>query len=299
MELANYTFAGFIMTYERSEILEATIRDVFLQTVPPEKLLIVDNSASSKTEALLLQLNDSRVCYHKVGYNAGPAGAAAIGLQLLAHEGYDWIYWGDDDDPPLFKDTFEILLKVALSDVRCGCVGAVGNYFSNLTGFVTRATNKALNHEGILEVDTIAGGMTKIVSGPMILKHNILPEEKLFFGFEELDFDLKVKNKGYKLLVDKELFWKHRVHANRVDYKRNYLEKKNASLLWRNYYSVRNLLFICFKNHLYSALLIHFTKALFKPFYNLRYGLAYFRKSFIVNYLGTYHFFIGRLGKNC
>src|SRR5687768_7215833 len=93
-------FAGFIMTYERSDLLLSTIKTIFDQTISPKKLLIIDNSKSDKTEILIKQLNDPRVFYHKQGYNSGPAGAARTGLQILAAEGYDWIYWGDDDDPP-------------------------------------------------------------------------------------------------------------------------------------------------------------------------------------------------------
>src|SRR5690349_18373259 len=90
-------FAGFIMTYERPGIILDTIGRVLAQTRPPEKLLIVDNSESSETKKLIEHLNDNRIQYFAVGYNAGPAGAAKIGLQKLAEGGFDWIYWGDDD----------------------------------------------------------------------------------------------------------------------------------------------------------------------------------------------------------
>jgi len=46
-------FAGFIMTYERAEILLETIDIIFSQTVTPDKLLIVDNSATNDTESKL------------------------------------------------------------------------------------------------------------------------------------------------------------------------------------------------------------------------------------------------------
>ena len=182
-------FAGFIMTYERETILNDTIQAIFSQTLSPEKILIVDNSATHKTEELIKTLNNPKVIYHRVGYNSGPAGAAAIGLQILANEGYDWIYWGDDDDPPVFNTTFEILLKTALTDLKCGCVGVVGQFFNRKSGFIKRVLDEQLQSQGTLEVDTIAGGMSKIVNGSMILNLSILPEEKLFFSFEDLDLE--------------------------------------------------------------------------------------------------------------
>jgi GT2 family glycosyltransferase len=73
-----------------------------------------------------------------------------------------------------------------------------------------------LQSDGVLKVDTIAGGMSKIVSGEMIRNHQIFPDEKLFFGMEELDFDLKIKKIGYRLLVDRPFYYQHRLRWNRV-----------------------------------------------------------------------------------
>jgi len=50
----------------------------------------------------------------------------------------------------------------------------------------------------------------------MIRKHQIFPDEKLFFGMEELDFDLKIKKIGYSLLVDRPFYHQHRLRGNRV-----------------------------------------------------------------------------------
>lgn len=289
-------FAAFVMTYERESILQDTIHKIFSQTFPPEKILIVDNSISLNTEKLIISLNDPRVKYHRVGYNSGPAGAAAIGLRMLAEEGYEWIYWGDDDDPPFFDDVFEIVLKIAMNDPNCGCVGAVGQFFNSKTGIIKRVPNETIKSSGTLAVDTIAGGMSKIVSGPMILKLGIVPEEKLFFSFEDLDLDLKIKKSGYSLLVDKSLYWRHRERAGRTNYKRKYLSKKDVSKFWRNYYSTRNLLYICFTNKLFLATVLQFCIAFTKPFLNIKYGFSYFKNTLNINYLAVYHFFIGRYG---
>jgi GT2 family glycosyltransferase len=289
-------FAGFIMTYERASILEDTLTKIFSQTVAPEKILIIDNSFSDATEKLILSLNNPKVFYHKVGYNSGPAGAAAIGLKLLSDEGYEWIYCGDDDDPPIFQDTFKILLKLAKNNKNCGCVGSVGQFFNKKKAIIERVPNELLQSKGALEVDNIAGGMSKIVNGKMISEYAIFPEKKLFFGLEELDFDMKVKKIGYKLLVDKSLYWKHRVNANRVNFKRKYFIKKNDYLLQRNYYSTRNILYICYVNNFFLSLLFQILKAIFKPVLNINYGFKYFKKTMYINYLALYHFFAGKYG---
>ena len=290
------SFAGFIMTYERESILMDTIKSVFSQTFPPEKILIVDNSFTTKTEELLKTSNNPKVIYHRVGYNSGPAGAAKIGLQILASEGYDWIYWGDDNDPPIFDNTFEILIETALSDSKCGCVGVVGQFFNKITGFINRVPNELLQSDGVLEVNTIAGGMYKIVSGKMMRDGTLLPDEKLFFGFEELDFDLQIKKAGYKLLVDKAFYWKHRLHFKRDVLPQKSLKEKSDSALRREYYSTRNMFYICFKNRMIPALICVFLYAFIKQFLRLRQGLIPAIKGFKVAFLAFFHFLCGKMG---
>src|SRR5688572_6004037 len=134
--MSNSDFAAFVMTFERSEILPGTLNAIFDQTFPPSKVLIVDNSVSSETEKLVQSLGKSNVEYYKVGYNSGPAGASKIGLKKLIEEGYKWIYWGDDDNPPLFRDCFEILMKEA--NEKMGIIGAVGSVFDWNTGIRKR-----------------------------------------------------------------------------------------------------------------------------------------------------------------
>ena len=56
-------FAGFIMTYERAELLKASIDKIFLQTVYPEKLLIIDNSLTYTTEDLIKSINNPKIIY--------------------------------------------------------------------------------------------------------------------------------------------------------------------------------------------------------------------------------------------
>ncbi|MDR2408553.1 MAG: glycosyltransferase [Bacteroidales bacterium] len=85
-------FAAFIITCERESILETTIQKVFSQSFPPEKIWIIDNSESLKTQQLIEKLNHPQIAYYRMGYNSGPAGGVAMGLKIVANEGYQWIY---------------------------------------------------------------------------------------------------------------------------------------------------------------------------------------------------------------
>jgi len=248
----NQNFFGcFIVTYEREFLLEKTIQAIFSQTFPPEIIWIIDNSESLNTKQMIEQFNHSIVKYYRVGYNAGPAGGVAIGLKIISDAGYQWIYWGDDDNPPKFLNTFEILLNYTHNTNNCGAVGSFGYFFDKKRGVTKRYPYSYLKGAGCVEVDNIPGDASKIVNGDMIRKYGTLIDSDLFFGFEELDFDLKVKRLGYKLLVDKNMALTDLENSLVINNR-----EKNTSISneWRSYYSYRNMLYILKKQKLYNAL---------------------------------------------
>jgi GT2 family glycosyltransferase len=289
-------FAAFIMTYNRVSTLEDTIKKIFSQSFPPHKVIIIDNDYNFSAKGIQNKYPEYNISYHPIGYNSGPAGAAKVGLEILVKEGYQWIAWMDDDDPPIFENTFEILLNMASSNEKCGCVGAVGQYFDKKNGLMIRVSDSELNTKGILSVDNIAGGMCKIVNANVCLKENIYPDESLFYGFEELDFDIRLQNSGYLLLTDRQLYKKHRIHFNRTDLNRIRGGKKELARLWREYYSTRNSLIILFKNKYLLALCLSLVRYSSKILFGFRYGCQYgiLNAKFIGK--GIFHFFFGKRG---
>lgn len=255
----NKFFAAFIITYERPDILSETIKTIFLQTQLPEKLLIVDNSISDKTKTYfdsVLSL-DQRISYYRVGYNSGASGGAYHGLKILADSGYEYIQWLDDDDPPLYHNANEELLKLFELDKRIGVVGQVGSKYSKISGRLSRFSDLELDGPGALLVDYVGGGQLMIIKLEVI-KKGCLPERDLFFGFEDLSFCLKVKSMGYLIGVPRSLFLKMRVHFNRIG------KVKNVSgPSWRDYYSARSLTYISlYEQHNIFPLFFLFGKAI-------------------------------------
>lgn len=270
----NKRLAAFIITFERPETLLSTIDKLFEQTLPPEKILIVDNSLTDRTEKLIVG-RDSRLSYFRVGYNSGPAGGAHIGLKMLTNEGYKWLFWGDDDDPPPTNDCLEQLVCLAESyKGKCGQVGLVGHRFNRVTGMFKRTKDIELLKRQYIKVDSIGGGMCKVINSQIVID-GVLPEEKLFFGFEDLDFDLATKRAGYDLIVHSKLFLYCRKRANRMNYKHVLNTKKDERKLWRDYYSIRNTLYIMQKNRLYTAFLSNIAITAFKALLSYKHGMHY------------------------
>jgi GT2 family glycosyltransferase len=290
-------FAGFIMTFCRKEIAIQSILKIFEQSVKPEELLIIDNDPEMSASLISSSLSHLPLSYIPMGYNAGPSGAAKKGLELLLAKGYDFVAWYDDDDPPYFEDVHEVLLKVLHDNPNCGCTGVVGQLFDRRKGLMKRVDDRQLEGDGYIEVDNIAGNMIKIINAALIRQHAITPEEKLFFGFEELDLDLQIKKYGYSLLVEKSIYRRHRALHKRVGIKLKKNVFKSDRQLKRDYYSTRNMLYLLKREHLFKAMLFTLARVIAKSIISFRYGLKYGLISIKYQSLALLHFVFSIYGK--
>ena len=236
-------FAGFLMTYNRHTLILNTIENIFNQTVPPEHLLIVDNSDNSKTRDLIEGLNDPKVEHLPMQDNLGPAGASKVGISVLISRGYKWIYWGDDDDPPKFNDEFENLLNLARQNKEIAAIGSVGARFNRKTGLMERLIDEECLE--VVDCDVIGGNHNMILNANILRKTKILPNDDLFFGFEEFEFLRRIKLAGYRVVVSGKSLLRLRARANRLNIKVQSKLNPRADYkqLKREYYSYRNLIY--------------------------------------------------------
>ena len=287
--------AAFIMTFEREQILDDTIQKLLGQSLPPEEILIVDNSLSKRTFKLFENNTNPIITYHRMGYNAGPSGAAYYGLKKLTEKGYDWIFWGDDDDPPRENDSLEKLLRLVETENGVGIIGGLGGKF-----FPNRVrTRNFYNKEmcGVVEADYVAGGQMLIVNSKVV-KQGILPTKKLFFGFEELDFCLKVKAKGFKIIFDgDEVKMKRELNGNiNPNYKWKNSSFGDPKKVWRDYHSIRNMLYILKKRNFYFGYCFFLIKNLIKIPFSFKYGRKYGVEVAKYYSKAIWHHFNGRYG---
>lgn len=286
-------FGGFVITYNRPQILVDTLGKLFAQSHPPEFIWVIDNSENLETDHAIASLMDPRIKLHRMGYNSGPAGAAKKGLELCSQEGADWILWADDNDPPFFADTFEKLLSIRDVNPFCGVIGSVGHFFDRKKGVIKRIQSKLLEKKETVEVDYVAGGMSMIVNSEVV-KAGIFPNKNLFFGFEELDFCLKASRRGFTIMVHCGVFLELRKLHNRTDFEQPIYKKK--SKLEREYYSLRNLLMISDSLTLPAMRNQLIKKWLGKSIYGFRYGLKYGFRNAQMIFLAFYHYRLGIKG---
>lgn len=93
------TVTVIIPTYNREEIISSTVESVLNQTVPVEKIIIVDDGSSDNTQAAIKDLIASTSAQNKIIYihqhNQGKSVAINNALQSVDTE---WIAFNDSDD---------------------------------------------------------------------------------------------------------------------------------------------------------------------------------------------------------
>ncbi len=291
------TYAAFIMTYERPQIIVRTIEMLLQQTCPPKKIVVVDNSHTLLTQQAIEQLNSSQIQYVRVGKNIGPAGASTIGLQMLASEGYDWIYWGDDDDPPQFANTIESLLNTAQNIPNIGIIGAVGHGFNKQKGRVVRTSDSLLSTNTYLDVDVIAGNMCMLVNAAVV-QQKILPNPDFFLNMEEYEYCLRVKNAGFRVGINTAQCLAYRLKNHKYGLpERPPATTPAKSVLWRKYYSTRNLLYLLAHTQPSRLGMLHVgIRAVVKAVVGFKKGYSYGYLNAQMELLGVWHGVTNRMG---
>jgi glycosyltransferase involved in cell wall biosynthesis len=210
-------------------------------------LVVIDNDSDPATKHLVDSLTTLRaVAYVAAPENLGPAGALALGTgQVLRTAGAtDWVLFFDDDDPPAAPDAIEktttFAERMQVSDPALAGVGIVGARFDIRTGLTVRVPDDELG--GPVAVDYVGGGQLPCYLAGAMADVG-LPDARLFFGFDDLEYGLRLRAAGYTLYVDGDEWATLRSASGRTG-----LDHRPSKLVrpvgWRDYYSTRNLVWI-------------------------------------------------------
>jgi glycosyltransferase involved in cell wall biosynthesis len=275
---------GVLVTFRRHTSLSTTLDRLRGQTRPPDRLLVVDNGSDPEVRATVERQIAAGLSaeYVDAGDNLGPAGGYAIGMEMILLDAgeEDWIFLFDDDDPPFFDDAIAKALDFGREMVRrdpstCG-VGISGGRFDLRRGRVIRISDDQI--QGPVPVDHITGG--GLPAYRVAAVRNVgTPLRSLFFGFEELEYGLRLIRHGFTLYADGErwatrkkvkrgagLLPPEEVSANRAARTRVTIAEPS----WRRYYSLRNLIYILrLAGADGTAIRIAITRGLLKPLLNL------------------------------
>ncbi len=237
-------------------------------------LTVVDNSPVCENEESVHSYASPgrRARYLPANENLGPAGGIALGMgaALEEAEDRDWVVLLDDDDPPPAPDTLAKLKRFAdgmlAQDPQVAAVGLTGARFDSKRGRLIRVPDEELG--GAVSVDYIGGGQLPMYRAGAIRSAGPF-QHSLFWGYEELEYGLRLKREGYNLYAHGELWREQRERRNRLG-----LEVKPrvrlAEATWRRYYGLRNLIYLLrASGQRTTALRVTLVTGIGKPLVNL------------------------------
>jgi len=239
---------GVLVTYRRPDELAVTLQRLAEQTKQLDSLTVVDNDADPLVHEIVADVSGvaGGVNYYSAPENLGPAGGLSFGASRVlrtADEG-DWVMFLDDDDPPrsvdMFSETTAFAEEMVRRDPNMAGVGLVGARFDSRTGLAVRIVDRELS--GPVPVDYIGGGQLPCYR-VAVMREVGLPDPKLFFAFDDLEYGLRLTAAGHQLYMNGETCLRERRAKGLIGIDRR-PSRKLAQLSWRDYYSTRNLVWI-------------------------------------------------------
>ena len=265
---------GVLVTFRRPVELSVSLARLADQDRPLDHLVVVDNDGDERVAREIHEFvrRGHDATYVATSENLGPAGGIAVGMEHAlrrARDG-DWVVLLDDDDPADGPDVLSSLADFGASmlatEPRTGGVGLVGARFDWKSGRLDRVSDEDLR--GAVSVDYIGGNQFPFYLAAAVSAVGPF-DRSLFFGFDDLEYGLRLRHAGYRLFGSGPLWLEQRRRAGRLG-----LEVSPSRTLgeagWRRYYSIRNIIQILRSNGRdATAVRVAMVRGIGKPLANL------------------------------
>jgi glycosyltransferase involved in cell wall biosynthesis len=266
---------GILITFRRREALTVTLDRLLAQDRALDRLIVVDNDSSAETRAAVEGSWTPRpLDYIAAPQNLGPAGGIELGMRRVLEVAADddWVVLLDDDDPPMSDEALGELERFAHAtrgrDPMTAGVGLVGARFDWRRGRPVRLGDAELLGE-VVSVDYIGGG--QLPSYLVGAVRRVGPfRGDLFFGFDDLEFGLRLGAAGYRLYADGHRWRERRARLGRLGMSGRPSIALDQDVQWRRYYGLRNAIAILrLHDRSWTALRVTLLVGLGKPAANL------------------------------
>lgn len=235
---------AIMVTFRRPDACAQMLEILSNQGLDLQRLIVVDNDSDEEVRRSVEQVN---AIYLGMATNTGPAGGIAAGMEVFLEESSagDWVMLVDDDNPPLsdttIADTWRFAHECVAADRSTGAVGGTGARYSRREGVFERVEDVELN--GRVVVDYIGSGQFPMYRRAAIAAVGLFDSD-LFFGFDDADYGLRLRSRGFSLYVDGEQWRERRTKLGRMGKSAGFFRTDVTSSVWRSYYNTRNLVVI-------------------------------------------------------
>lgn len=234
-----------LVTYNRLELLKECVEHCMQQTVPFEKIIVVDNCSTDGTDVYLQQFEaDPHFLISKQSENLGGAGGFRVGLSLAEKEDLDWVLIIDDDAmiAPDYIQKCDRVIRRYPNFVACS-----GTVYTD--GKIQTSHRRVIaNHLLHLERNVLLSAYERkcfrydlatfcglMVRADMLTKVG-LPKSEYFIWYDDTEYSMRLRKYGGIVNINAA----HLNHKTVLPSGRQ--EGFFARMNWRTYYGHRNRL---------------------------------------------------------
>lgn len=254
--------AAVIVTYNRKELLGNNIRMLLKQTLPFDRIFIVDNCSTDGTYDYLIQqgwMDEGPFVYVKTASNIGGAGGFYTGTKAAFEAGADWIVLMDDDGAAADEHTFALLFQAArklYAKNRKLFVNALvqqGELLSfKIDQMYSVAEALAAAKDGLLE------GAANPFNGTMLSRELVeaigYPNPDFFIKGDEVNYKQRAFDAGAHVVTVVDARY---IHPRPDTQEKTVLGKKIPFFVeapWKEYYAARNFTYMYKQKGQYKAI---------------------------------------------
>lgn len=254
--------AAVIVTYNRKELLGNNIRMLLKQTLPFDRIFIVDNCSTDGTYDYLIQqgwMDEGPFVYVKTASNIGGAVGFYTGTKAAFEAGADWIVLMDDDGAAADERTFALLFQAArklYAKNRKLFVNALVQQGELLSFKIDRmySVEEALAaaREGIIE------GAANPFNGTMLSRELVeaigYPNPDFFIKGDEVNYKQRAFDAGAHVVTVVDARY---IHPRPDTQEKTVLGKKIPFFVeapWKEYYAARNFTYMYKQKGQYKAI---------------------------------------------
>lgn len=255
---------ALVLTYRRPRLATEVVRGLLdHEGLAAQRVLLVVNGEGGLDDPLL----ESEINVLRLDENLGPAGGYREGLLHAAQTlDIDWLYICEDDvglfDLPTPRLGGLLGRVTGQGGGAAEPIGAVVAYGRDLDPRTGITTPHRPGPEELEPVDVAAWGATLLSLD--VVRSGVLPDAELFFGYEDFDFWLRMRRKGFRLLLDNTTA--RAVERSVLDAGREEAHSGrrpvDAQEPWRRYYEARNFFHLARRHGHLGWTLMHALKTL-------------------------------------
>ena len=194
------TTAAVIVTYNRVELLQHSLKVVCDQTHPVDKVIVVDNGCQDEVRVLLEDLAGDRAVYVPSKTNLGGGGGFALGFLTALSLGVDAVWCADDDGRPADENVLATLYDVAarhqlaeVSPAVCNIAEPERLAFPLRQGVVWRRYLHELEGDFLPGIASLFNGALLSAKAMEVIG---VPDYRLFIRGDEVEYHRRLVRSG-------------------------------------------------------------------------------------------------------